>query len=399
VNGLPRGTSLALVRATITMIMVFAPLAVQAHLLNMTEVELRADDTQHLTLHLAFDPSRYFDNRLDYYSASQKNDALNNPKIVGIVQQALGAVALTMHNTDASITKVANSARWQVHSIRFKQGGRAQYLDPLQWPLMRVHASLKLDKPARIISAKFTADFIFEEPIALTLMSTERDKSMTRWLITQQSSPNFALDAAAENRIEILVNDTTHGLYFYFSQGFLHILPFGYDHLLFVLALLVTSLSSRQLITSLTVFTLAHSMTLIISLFGIVRLPSHIVEPLIALSIAWIAIESFVFKASVKWRYVVVFTFGLLHGMGFASAIGALGLPAVGTLLSLLAFNLGIEVGQLVFVAALLLPTHLIICRHTGIKFNWDNHQRWRSAVAVCLGIIGLLWTIIRVIS
>ena len=364
-NCRPRSTLLALVRATITMIMVFAPLAVQAHLLNMTEVELRADDTQHLTLHLAFDPSRYFDNRLAYYSASQKNDALNSPKIVGIVQQALGAVALTIHNTDASINKVANSARWQVHSIRFKQGGRAQYLDPLQWPLMRVHASFKLDKPASIISAKFTADFIFEEPIALTLMSTERDKSMTRWLITQQSSPRFALDTAAENQIEILVNDTTHGLYFYFS----------------------------------TVFTLAHSMTLIISLFGIVRLPSHIVEPLIALSIAWIAIESFVFKASVKWRYAVVFIFGLLHGMGFASAIGALGLPAVGTLLSLLVFNLGIEVGQLVFVAALLLPTHLIICRHTGIKFNWDNHQRWRLAVAVCLGIIGLLWTIIRVIS
>jgi len=67
--------------------------------------------------------------------------------------------------------------------------------------------------------------------------------------------------------------------------------------------------------------------------------------------------------------------------------------------LSLLVFNLGIEVGQLVFVVALLLPIHLIICRHTGIKFNWDNHQRWRLAVAVCLGIVGLLWTIIRVIS
>ena len=121
-NSLSRITSLALVRATITMIMVFAPLAVQAHLLNMTEVELRADDTQHLTLHLAFDPSRYFDNRLDYYSASQKNDALNNPKIVGIVQQALGAVALTMHNTDASITKVANSARWQVPAKAWPRG-------------------------------------------------------------------------------------------------------------------------------------------------------------------------------------------------------------------------------------------------------------------------------------
>ncbi len=141
--------------------------------------------------------------------------------------------------------------------------------------------------------------------------------------------------------------------------GIEHILT-GFDHLLFVLALLLIVTGNRRLLITVTAFTLAHSITLALATFGIIQLPGPPVEAIIALSIVFVAVEilrqqrggnSF----TVRQPWLVAFVFGLLHGLGFAGALAEVGLPQTSIPLALLFFNVGVEVGQLVFIGSVLL--------------------------------------------
>ena len=106
-------------------------------------------------------------------------------------------------------------------------------------------------------------------------------------------------------------------IYIFIKAGFEHIIPQGLDHILFVLGLFFSSLKFRSLIIQVTAFTLAHSITLALAAVGVVKLQLSLVEPLIFLSIVWVAIENTIFKQTTKWRPLVIFGFGLLHGLGF----------------------------------------------------------------------------------
>ncbi|MEM6702268.1 MAG: HupE/UreJ family protein [Acidobacteriota bacterium] len=143
----------------------------------------------------------------------------------------------------------------------------------------------------------------------------------------------------------------------YAGLGFLHIVPRGLDHILFVLGLVLLTLSARDLLLQVSCFTLAHTLTLALSTLGFVRLPSSWVEPIIALSIAYVAVENVLREDLGRSRLALVFAFGLVHGLGFAGVLGQLGLPRGQLVPALLGFNLGVEFGQLsvVVVAALLL--------------------------------------------
>jgi HupE / UreJ protein len=140
-------------------------------------------------------------------------------------------------------------------------------------------------------------------------------------------------------------------------QGILHILK-GPDHVLFVLSLLLIPLGAWRLIKLLSTFTIAHSITLLLAGFGIITVPSTIVEPIIALSITATAVGALLYYAKgtdrfIKHRHTIVFLFGLFHGLGFASVFGELGIQNSNIVLPLLAFNLGVEVGQIAIVAAM----------------------------------------------
>src|SRR5262245_47075988 len=137
------------------------------------------------------------------------------------------------------------------------------------------------------------------------------------------------------------------------ALGFQHILPLGVDHVLFVLGLALLSPRASTLVAQVTAFTVAHTATLALSTYGVVRLPSRVVEPLIALSIVYVAVENLLTERLRPWRIALVFSFGLLHGLGFAGALAALGLPSRDRPLALLSFNAGVELGQL----AVVLPT------------------------------------------
>lgn len=143
----------------------------------------------------------------------------------------------------------------------------------------------------------------------------------------------------------------------YLVHGVEHIL-FGWDHLLFVFGLVLLVRSARVLVTTITAFTLAHSITLALATFGTVRLPSPPVEATIALSIVFLANELVWLGRgrvgpTARWPWVVAFGFGLLHGFGFAGALADLGLPPGDVPLALFAFNVGVELGQLAFIGAL----------------------------------------------
>lgn len=176
----------------------------------------------------------------------------------------------------------------------------------------------------------------------------------------------------------------------YIQSGFEHIVPKGLDHILFVLGLFFSSLSFIALLKQITSFTLAHSITLALASIGIVVIPGSIVEPLIALSIVWIAVENIFFSRLSKWRYIMIFAFGLLHGLGFAAVLAEYGLPKDSLVASLFAFNVGVELGQLAVVAVAFMLTYLIKQR------VW--YRKWvQLPLSVLIGFIGFYWFIERV--
>ncbi len=175
----------------------------------------------------------------------------------------------------------------------------------------------------------------------------------------------------------------------YLILGFEHILPKGLDHILFVLGLFLLSTRWAPLLWQVTAFTVAHSITLALAMYGVVSLSPNIVEPLIALSIAYVALENVCTSNLKPWRPAVVFAFGLLHGLGFAGVLTELGLPRGDFVTALIAFNVGVEVGQLAVIALAFLVV------------GWCRSRTWyrlRLAVPASLAIaaVALYWTVER---
>ncbi|MBT0957606.1 HupE/UreJ family protein [Alphaproteobacteria bacterium KMM 3653] len=137
----------------------------------------------------------------------------------------------------------------------------------------------------------------------------------------------------------------------YIIIGFEHIIPKGLDHILFVLGLFFFALKAKPLLMQVTAFTLAHTVTLALASLGIVNLPGSVVEPLIAASIVYVAVENILRPKLGALRTAVVFGFGLLHGLGFASVLGDVGLEPGRFVVGLIAFNIGVEIGQLTVIA------------------------------------------------
>ncbi len=158
----------------------------------------------------------------------------------------------------------------------------------------------------------------------------------------------------------------------YIKVGFLHILPKGLDHVLFIVGLFLLNPAWRPLLAQVSIFTVAHSVTLALGILGFVHVPSQIVEPLIAASIAFIAVENLFTEKLRRWRTGIVFVFGLLHGLGFASALREYATTDGHFFSSLLGLNIGVELGQI---------TVVLICY--GLVGFWLGHRRWYHALIV----------------
>ncbi len=177
----------------------------------------------------------------------------------------------------------------------------------------------------------------------------------------------------------------------YLVLGYTHILPKGRDHILFVLGIFLLSPRVKTMLLQVTAFTIAHSITLGLCIYGVVSLSSRVVEPLIALSIAYVAIENLVTRELRPWRLALVFMFGLLHGLGFAGVLRELGLPRNEFLTGLLTFNLGVEGGQVTVIAIAMLIAW------PAMKKGWYRHRVVIPA-SLAIAAIGIYWTIARII-
>ncbi|MDF1874060.1 HupE/UreJ family protein [Vannielia sp.] len=191
----------------------------------------------------------------------------------------------------------------------------------------------------------------------------------------------------------------------YIVVGFEHILPLGLDHILFVLGLFFFSLHLRPLLYQVTAFTLAHTVTLAMASLGIVTISPAIVEPLIAASIVYVAVEN-IMGAKLGWhRIAIVTVFGLLHGLGFASVLGEVGLEPSRFITGLIGFNVGVEIGQLTIISAALILIYAATAAARHAKLPPEEAPAevmqvlYRSvslAGSIVIALIGAYWVIER---
>ena len=176
----------------------------------------------------------------------------------------------------------------------------------------------------------------------------------------------------------------------YIGVGFAHIIPKGLDHILFVLGLFFLALKIRPLLWQITAFTLAHTVTLALGALDIVRISPGIVEPLIAASIVYVGVENVLSRGLTPWRPVVVFVFGLVHGLGFASVLSDFGLGGSHFVPKLVGFNVGVEIGQLAVIGTTFLAL--------GLTFGWNGWYRLRIAVpvSIAISVIAAFWFLDR---
>ncbi len=198
--------------------------------------------------------------------------------------------------------------------------------------------------------------------------------------VVQAHTINYVLEKAPTNDV----------IWFYLKLGFTHIIPEGFDHILFVTGLCLLSNKIKVILWQATAFTVAHSITLALSMKNVIVAPSSIVEPIIALSILFVAVENLLLSELKPWRIVLVFLFGLIHGLGFASSLNEIGLPRNKFITSILSFNVGVEIGQITVITAVFV---LLV-----IPFGKSPNYRKRIVfpLSILIALIALYWTIER---
>lgn len=203
-----------------------------------------------------------------------------------------------------------------------------------------------------------------------------------------------AAEPAAKEEKSVSVRDTGGGgantFWQFLRKGFRHVLPEGLDHVLFVLGLFFLSREWRPLLYQVTMFTVAHTITLALATMGVVKVSAAIVEPIIAASIAFVAVENIYRAKYSHWRLAVVFGFGLIHGLGFAGVLGEYGLGPGSLVVGLIGFNVGVEFGQLAVIGLAF-----------GLTFWLRRADQYRRFVvvpaSVTIAVVGLYWTVERV--
>ena len=177
----------------------------------------------------------------------------------------------------------------------------------------------------------------------------------------------------------------------YTQLGFKHIIPKGLDHILFVLALFLLSSRLKPLILQVSIFTLAHTITLFLGVLDIIKIPSIIVEPIIALSICFIAIENLFTENLKKTRPYIIFIFGLLHGLGFAGVLNEIRISDGLFISSLISFNIGVELGQI----------SVILLSYVFISLLFKNKLWYRDRItkplSLVIALIGFYWFVERI--
>src|SRR5262245_20338422 len=287
---------------------------------------------------------------------------------------------------DAIDARIAQFRATFVRSVRLVFDGEPVLLEgaPQEAPVGRIGILLTGPVPRGAHSMTWSTS-LSTGTYLLSLQNEGDPEPQMQWVGGGQTSRPFSLRHARPllTRWQVVA--------LYLQLGFTHIVPKGTDHILFVLGIYLLALEKRSILMQVTAFTVAHSITLALTIYGIVSLSPRIVEPLIALSIVCVAVENLFVRSFHLWRLALVFAFGLLHGMGFAGVLRELGIPRSQFIPALVSFNLGVEGGQLAVIAAAFL-----------LVGYWFGRKAWYRAritlpASACIAAIGLYWTVQRV--
>ena len=220
------------------------------------------------------------------------------------------------------------------------------------------------------------------EPVDFPLAASEVSPPFD---VRRSQAPSASAQAPDRNDV-----GTLGTLWRYITFGFRHIIPEGADHALFVFGLFLLSPRWKPVLGQITSFTIAHTLTLTLTTLHIVGVPSSVVEPVIAASIALIGIENLLTAKVHRWRLVVAFLFGLMHGMGVATAFNEVGFPAGQLVPSLAAFTVGVEGG------------HILVLLVAFLLLGWTRDKPWYRArvalpLSLAISMIAIFWTVQRV--
>jgi hydrogenase/urease accessory protein HupE len=334
-----------------------------------------------ITLNVAADQTYRVDIETDAASLLEK---LENAAGMEAVPTAVAAMQERLRNLDQVFRRHVSLSLYQnkvedtlVPEIRYAVHPPT---DPQQPARANIQLSGSVPSSARSLIWAYAWTFT---PYAFTVKRAD-NPGRTSWLEGGQSSEPITLTQPdrGPGRMRIAWR--------YARLGFTHIVPGGLDHVLFVLGICLLNRRLRPVLWQVSAFTAAHSITLGLGMYGIVPIAPPFVEPLIAASIVYVAVENLLVSELTGRRLAIVFAFGLLHGLGFAGVLGGLGLPSSEFVTALAAFNVGVEAGQLAVIAAAFL---LIIWRCRGR--SW---YRSRVVVPASLGIasVSVYWTIER---
>jgi hydrogenase/urease accessory protein HupE len=336
-----------------------------------------AASAQAHTTSISYADFRVTDQRLSYTLEVSPHDLAG---LVGLAGPQESLVALETFVTAQS--RLADAMR---QGIVVENDGMAcpatsVELDAASYPdMLRLTTSYTCAAPPGRLAIVFQLFFNLD-PAHKHLGKVQYQDHIETFLLTADRR-EFAIDISVTGAQGVVVP-----AWHFLRLGVAHILT-GYDHLLFLLALLLAGGRLRHLVKIVTAFTIAHSLTLILATLGVVELPARLVEPIIALSIIYVAVENF-FITQLNRRWIVTFVFGLVHGFGFYGVLRDLQLPQQALVLSLCTFNVGVEVGQ-VMIATLCYPALVLLAR-----------QRWRwqavYALSLVVGALGLYWFVER---
>jgi HupE / UreJ protein len=376
------------------------PGAAMAHTMTLTQVLVSFDRPDMLDVKIDIDPTMMLGTPELYYKFATDPPAAQQATLDTLLPKVLGSLQLFAGNTQLVLV---------FQGFSLSDSSKADYLDASMSKLtsMRFLAALPANRLPLRLEVPVGADVEF--PVAYTVQIPSGHISVTRWLEGGEhvsdpfawadrvpkagAAPAPAPAAAAKGAgtIDVDALPWTSQLALYLRLGFRHIVPGGLDHILFVLGLFFLGITWRKLIAQTSVFTVAHATTLFLSTYGIFRVSSQYVEPAIALSIAFIALENVFTPRLGPGRLAVVFGFGLVHGLGFAKSLGDLPLPKHDFIVALLGFNFGVDAGQLFVIALAFLAVG-----------RFRDRPWFRSRIAIpfslIIAAIGLFWAVRRII-
>lgn len=361
-----------------------------AHFLNMTRAELAVDpSTGTLSLSMRVDFTRMLGDPVIYYELTQQSEEASaeaRQKLVDALSK------------DLTVMVDGEPLALSLEQFGFPEMPLEKFTETWAAPMSELVFAAPLPEGAHVIDVKTNAWLRIEFPFVLTLMEVDSERRpVTRWLEPGQSSPDFAYSYTPSVTVAVAPEPDLESEEGWFSilrrylvLGYLHILPKGLDHILFILGLFFLSHRWKPLLQQVSLFTLAHTLTLGLTVIGYIPYAPGIVEPLIALTIAYVGLEN-LFMRRLHWsRLIVVFVFGLIHGMGFAGMLQQIGLPGGELLLALISFNVGVEIGQVTVIVG----AWLLLWK----SFNW-SYYRWviQIPASLAISVIAAFWFFERI--